>query len=220
MNELVFSLSSPLCLTVVSPCHSSPAPRTRGLLLFDMCLFTLSLFTLPSVVLDMPAHILVWDSLTPGPLAHLFIGGHQHVSVFFGPSSFYVVLHSRSVRVTPSFQPSLSLTCPTSLLCCSMGNTGNHGDRHVHGSLAVVRYERRLLSACRADVWWRGFWFVCDSACTDVCVCVRTHVAPPIATLWPGSPVPLLPQSTPVGDPQERFAPRRGIDIHQPPILI
>lgn len=37
--------------------------------------------------------------------------------------------------------PILLLTCPPSLLCCSMGNTGNHGEQVCDGNLAVVRYE-------------------------------------------------------------------------------
>lgn len=57
--------------------------------------------------------------------------------------------------------PIFFLTCPPSLLCCSMGNTGNHGEQvcDIHGDLAVVRYEQCLcLLACRGLNWWRDIF--------------------------------------------------------------
>ncbi len=78
-------------------------------------------------------------------------------------------LSRRSPRITPSLLlsaesfHSLPHLCPPSLLCCSMGNTGNHGEqvRGNHGDLAVVRYEQCLhLLACRG-VNWRRDIFVC-----------------------------------------------------------
>lgn len=52
--------------------------------------------------------------------------------------SIWRSLHTCCLHQSP---PILLLTRPPSLLCCSMGSTGNQGERVCDGNLAVVRYE-------------------------------------------------------------------------------
>lgn len=187
-NELIFffpslchySSSWPLILLMFSTrviSTLSPAPLTRGLLHFDVCL----LLTRPFVLFHVSTPCLVRDTL------RLWISSHLPHGLFFSSeitSTLFLSLHGSSfhhlvLRVPPLFRHSLKITpslllsaesshslpylCPPSLLCCSMGNTGNHGEQvcDIHGDLAVVRYEQCLrLLACRGVNWWRDI-FVC-----------------------------------------------------------
>lgn len=133
----------------------------------------------------------------------------------------------RTYSILVAFSGVFPFSFSPSLLCCSMGNTGNHGERvcDIHGDLAVVRYEQRLcLLACRGLESVEGYFCLYDwdsvkhflhfnkyvkfiknspYVCTNMYVLVRAHVALPITTLWPGSLGPPLPRATPTGDPKE-----------------
>lgn len=138
-----------------------------------------------------------------------------------GSSFHHFLLHLPSVFFffhCSVFTPSLSFigvflfSCSPSLLCCSMGNTGNHGEQlcNIHGDLAVVRYEPHpcLLACCGLESVEGSFclfFLVCEQY--PICmyehvlyVSMHAHVALLIPILWPGSLGPPPPQATATGD--------------------
>lgn len=152
----------------------SPEPFTRGLLHFDVCLLFTRLFRLLPRTLSLcgagnfdfgSLHIFLTlffpSEITSMAFLSLYGSSSRHLLLPLPP---LFRLYFRGSLHPCCFQrslPILSLTCPPALLCCSMGNTGNHGEQvcDIHGDLAVVRYEQCLcLFACGGFNWWRDIF--------------------------------------------------------------
>lgn len=191
-TPLSFSLFFSFSWSLIRLLFSSPsqAPLTRGLLHFDV------LIIVNASILPLPLAIfcLVRDTLhLPFGSLHIFLRfvlkNHQHsvfllarifISSFSPASSFSFFFFHRSV-----FTPSLSFigvflfSCSPSLLCCSMGNTGNHGEQlcNIHGDLAVVRYEPHpcLLACCGLESV-EGSFCLFFLVCEQYPICMYEHV--------------------------------------------